>query len=265
MSIRLVAIDLDDTLLTDDLVITPRTQRAIATALAAGVHIVPATGRMFPAARKYAVQLGLTGPLITYNGGMIKSAAGETWWHKPLPQPLALELLDFALADGWPVQCYCDDRLYVHEINEEVRFYTEIAGVPAQRTADMRSLIGEVAPTKMLGIGPPKQIRRRAEKLRSHFGSRVAVTISKPQYVEMLRPDISKAAALAEVTRRLHVAQNEVLAIGDSFNDLEMLAWAGVGVAVENGHPDVKAVADHVVASNTEDGVAEALERFVLI
>ncbi|MBO8142333.1 MAG: HAD family phosphatase [Firmicutes bacterium] len=264
MAIRLVAVDLDDTLLNEDLAISPRSRRAIARAQKAGIAVVLATGRMFPSARPYALSLGLTGPLITYNGAMIKTAAGNLWWHRPVPRDVALEVLDWAQSAGGAVQCYLDDRLCVPRITEEVRYYTEIAGIPAQAVGDMRRLLSEGEPTKMLSVGSPEAVRAWEADLKARFGPRLAVTISKPRFVEMLRPGVSKASALAEVARRLGVDRGDVLAIGDSFNDLEMLDWAGVGVAMGNAPPEVQAAADHVVRSNVEEGVAEAIERFVL-
>lgn len=264
MSIRLVAIDLDDTLLTDELEIPPGAVRAIEKARAAGVHVVIATGRMFPSARPFAEQLGLQTPLITYNGAMVKTAAEELLFHRPVPQDLALEVLDFAEDRQWPVQCYFHDRLYVPAITAGVIYYTELSGVPAQSTNHMRELVSESGPTKMLAIGSPEQTTERARALADFFGERLEVTISKPSFVEMMRPGISKGSALADVAALLGVAQDETMAIGDSFNDLHMLQWAGVGVAMGNGHPHIREIADHVVASNMDEGVAEAIERFVL-
>lgn len=266
MSIRLIAVDLDDTLLTDDLEIAPGAARAIAAAQAKGVHVVIATGRMFPSAQPIAQQLNLKGPQIVYNGAMVKTTAGELLWHRPLPRDLALELLDFAAENDWTVHCcYLNDRLYVPAITAAIIYYTEIAGVPAQSVSDMRGLVAKSdGPTKLLAIGSPEATTERAERLTEHFGDRLMVTISKPSFVEMLQPGVSKATALAQVAQQFDVAQDEVLAIGDSFNDLDMLQWAGIGVAVGNGHPEVQKHADHVVESNNNDGVAEAIERFVL-
>jgi len=261
--IRLVAIDLDDTLLRDDLTIAPGAKEAIRKAQQKGVTVVLATGRMFPAALPFAQELGLTGPLITYNGALIRTAAGETWWHRPVPRELALEILDFGAAAGWTVQCYCDDRLYVRQINDDVKYYLEIARVPVQECPDMRALLSERLSTKLLSIGSPEEIVRRAESLRQAFAGRLTITISKPRFVEMLAAGVSKAAALAEVARRLHVPREQVMAIGDSFNDLDMIQWAGVGVAMGNAPDAVKELADCVVGTNMEEGVAEAFERFV--
>lgn len=263
--IRLVAIDLDDTLLTDDLVIAPGAKQAIARAMDEGVVVTLATGRMFPAARPFARELGLDVPLITYNGALIRTAGGETWWHKPVPRPLALEVLDYAETEGWAVQCYCDDRLYVTRIDDDVRYYTDIANVPAQTVADMRALLEERETTKLLGVGEPDEIARRAVELDEKFRGRLTITISKPRFVEMLDAGVSKAAALAEVARRFGIEREQVMAIGDSFNDWDMLRWAGLGVAMGNAPPEIQAMADQVVSSNMEEGVAEAFERFVFV
>lgn len=263
--IRLVAIDLDDTLLTDDLEIAPATRKAIARAMEEGVAVVLATGRMFPATLPIARELNITGPLVTYNGALIRTAGGETWWHRPVPRELALEVLDYAEADGWAVQGYYEDQLYVPRIDYGVREYTGIANVVPQVCEDMRAFFSERESTKLLGIGEPDDIARRAKELAEKFAGRLTITISKPQYVEMLHAGVSKATALAEVARRLGVAREQVLAIGDSFNDLDMIRWAGIGVAMGNAAPEVQAQADHVVGTNEEDGVAEAFERFVFV
>lgn len=262
--IRLVAIDIDDTLLLDDLTIAPGARQAIQRAMQEGVTVVLATGRMFPAALPFARELGLTGPLITYNGALIRTVGGETWWHRPVPQELALEVLEFGAAGGWTVQCYCDDLLYVRQVNDDVKYYLEIAHVPVQECADMRALLSERPSTKLLSIGSPEEIVRRAAALEKAFAGRLTITISKPRFVEMLAPHVSKASALAEVARRLDVPREQVMAVGDSFNDLDMIEWAGVGVAMGNAAPAVKERADYVVGTNMDEGLAEAFERFVL-
>lgn len=263
--IRLVAIDIDDTLLTDDLQIAPGTRKIIARAMDEGVFVTLATGRMFPSTRPIARELGMDGPLITYNGALIRTTDGDTWWHKPVPRSLALEVLEYAEADGWTVQCYLDDKLYVTRIDEGVRHYTDIANVPAQAVKDMRALLTERDSTKLLGIGDADETVRRVRELEQKFAGRLTITTSKPEYVEMLDAGVSKATALAEVARRLGIEREQIMAVGDSFNDLDMLRWAGVGVAMGNAAPEIQAMADHVVGSNEDDGVVEAFERFVFV
>ena len=157
-----------------------------------------------------------------------------------MPRDLALAVLDYAEAEGWDVQCYCDDRLYVARIDDDVRYYLDIANVPAQASADMRALLKERETTKLWGSETPRKRRAGAEALSEAFAGRLTVTISKPRFVEMLDAGVSKAAALAEVARRLGVPREQVLAIGDSFNDLDMIRWAGVGVAMGNASPRYK-------------------------
>lgn len=262
--IHLVAIDLDDTLLTDDLTISDGARQVISEAMDAGVIVTLATGRMFPSARPYARELGVNGPLVTYNGALIRTVDGDTWWHKPVPRSLALELFDYAEAGGWRVQCYFDDRLYVQRIDDDVRYYTDISNVPAQTVSDMRAMLERNDSTKILGVGDAEVIRERAAELADKFAGRLSIAISKPRFVEVLHPEVSKGTAIAEVARRFGIEREQVLAIGDSFNDLDMIRWAGVGVAMGNAAPEIQALADHVVMSNMEEGVVEAFERFVL-
>ena len=264
MSIKLIAIDIDDTLITDELVITQSCQEAIASARAKGVRVVLATGRMLSSALPYALQLGLTDPLICYNGGLIQSPTeDEPLFHHPVPLDLASDIVVTGERAGLHVNIYLDDRMYIKEFNEYTRFYMSVGGIEAYPVGELSAFMDR-PPTKVLYVSEPRIIAEWQDELKERYQGQVEVYISKPQYLEFTALGISKGSAIKELAEMYGLKLEQVMAIGDSFNDIPMLEYAGVGVAVANAPPEVQAKADYVTLSNEEDGVAEAIRRFVL-
>lgn len=265
--VKLIAIDLDDTLLRTDCTISQRAQAAIKAAIARGVAVTLATGRMYRSARPYALELGLDLPLITYQGALIKSGlSGEELWHRPLPPELAADLINLARAEGIHANIYLDDHLYVERDTAEAQAYSRLARVPYTVEEDLRSRIlkSGQGPSKILFIAEPERLDRLAAGLRPGWQKKVQMAKSKNHYLEFTHPEASKGQALAALCRHLHLELKETMAIGDSFNDLDMIEMAGIGVAMGNARPEIKAIADYVTLANDDDGVAEAIQRFVL-
>ncbi len=264
MPIKLLLIDLDDTLLGGDLAISAANRRALEAAMARGIQVTLATGRMFRSMRPYAESLGLTLPLIAYNGALGRPLQGPALWHEPIPNPAAREILAGLAGADVTVNLYLDDRLYVAAMDERAADYARNAGVPAEPVGDLPAFMGGGCPTKILAIGDPVLVATLQEEYGRRMAGRAAVTISKPKYLEFMAPGISKAAALARLAAHLGLRSSEIMAIGDGPNDLDMLLQAGLGVAVGNAAPEVLARVAHVVAKSDEDGVAEAIGRFIL-
>jgi Cof subfamily protein (haloacid dehalogenase superfamily) len=264
MEIRLVAVDLDDTLLDRTRQISPRARHAIRCAVQQGVTVTIATGRMFCSAQPYAAELDLDVPLITYNGALIKcSKTGKTVLHRPLDSSTAAEVLGLFRQRGWYIQAYVDDVLYVKERDAKARYYEEIASVTAVPVGErLYSLNG--APTKLLAVAEPEEMQEIAASVRQSFGDRVYIAASKAKYLEITNPEVNKGWALAFLAERLGISRAEVMAVGDSLNDLDMVSYAGLGVAMGNAHDEVKAAASAVTSANDADGVAEAIEKYVL-
>lgn len=264
MAIGLLLLDLDDTLLGGDLEISPANRAALAAAIRQGVRVTLASGRMFQSMRPYAEALALELPLIAYNGALARPLAGQDLWHEPLANTTALALLDRLAGHGVTINLYLDDRLYVKELDERAMMYAANARVAAEPVGDLASFLKQGQPTKILAIGPPELVTELRADLSVEFGGRAEIIPSKPHYLEITAPNISKAMALARLTERLGLDRSETMAIGDGPNDLGMLAQAGIGVAVGNAPPEVLAQVEHVVAPSDRDGVAEAVERFIL-
>ncbi|MFC4768327.1 Cof-type HAD-IIB family hydrolase [Effusibacillus consociatus] len=260
---KLVAIDLDDTLLREDLTISERNRQTIRQVIQKGVIVTIATGRMYASAKRFAVQLELDVPLITYQGALIKTAlTGEVLYEKLLHPGVVKSVIQLAFDRGIHVQAYSNDALYTQEENEEVRAYTELVGVNYQ-VADLMEIAEQGTP-KVLYSGDPDFLDEFAHEVKAVVGNRANVFKSKPHFLEVTHPEATKGQALDYLVQRLGITREEVIALGDSYNDLDMIEYAGLGVVMENAPEAIRQLADYVTGHHEKDGVAEALNRFVL-
>ena len=222
-----------------------------------------ATGRMPVSSRPYAEQLGLDVPVITYHGAMIQQVlSGEILFRRVIPSPLAAEIIRYASERGIYAQVYLKDRVITRDLNEWSQEYERIASVRIEQ-GDLLTLLAQEPEgvEKILLMAKESGQDQLAPVLRQLYGEKVHISKSKPCFLEITDCSVNKGVALASLAERLGIAREEVMAIGDSFNDLEMIEYAGLGVAMGNAHPEIQAKADIVTASNEEDGVAEAIER----
>ncbi|HHV94469.1 MAG TPA: HAD family phosphatase [Firmicutes bacterium] len=264
MAIKLVAMDIDDTLITDELTIPQKVREAIAAARAQGVKVVLATGRMLSSSVAFARELGLSEPLICYNGALIQGADDERpLVHHPVPLDLAREIVVVGKREGLHINAYIDEKMYVEELNKYTEFYSSFTKAVAHPVGDLLAFMDK-PPTKLLYVCEAEIAEKWWLTLRERYRGKLEVFRSKPQYVEFTALGVSKGAALRELAELYGLEPEEVMAIGDSFNDIPMLEYAGIGVAVANAPEAVRSRADYVTLSNEEGGVAEAIYRFVL-
>jgi Cof subfamily protein (haloacid dehalogenase superfamily) len=264
---KLLALDLDGTLMGDDLVITEAAKLAIARAVEKGVVVTLATGRMFRSAVQFASELNLSAPLICYQGAMVRhSVTGETIYHLPVPFEPAREFIALARQDGYHVNAYVDDHIYVAEMTEEARYYSDLARVPAEVVGDLLEFIDrpERAPTKLVVVTNEDQTLQVLHKMEATFKGRLYVTRSHARFTEAVNLECSKGAALAALARSLEIPREQVIAIGDNLNDLPMLEYAGLSIAVANSSPTVKEKARYVTQGAIAQGVVEAINQFIL-
>lgn len=261
MTYKLVATDLDGTLVGRDLSISPRVRKAVQRVHDAGAHFVMATGRMFRSTLPYAQACDVVTPLITYQGALIRDhRSGEDLWHRTIASDMAKEALEALQETGLHVNLYVDDELLISKLTPEAELYSRISQVQPRIVKSLRDvLVSE--PTKIVAIGEPDEIDHWIPQLQARFAGKLYVTKSIPRFLEIANPQISKSVALSHLCERLGIRREEVIAFGDGMNDLDMIEWAGCGVAMENGPEALKAVADRVTAHVKEDGVARVLEE----
>ncbi|MEG6523037.1 Cof-type HAD-IIB family hydrolase [Desulfotomaculum sp. 1211_IL3151] len=260
---KLIAIDLDDTLLNTNLTISPRNKEYIQRAKDAGIHITLATGRMYCSALPYAKELGLNLPLITYQGALVKEIqTDEILIHRPVPLDPAREVIQRCRQLGYHINVYVNDTLYVEKMSPEAAAYQKISGIPAHPVGDLLEFLKE-APTKVLLVGSSEKLDELEQEMTKQYSTSLHICKSKPHFLEFSHPQATKGHALDTLAKDWGLTPDQIIAIGDAPNDLEMLQYAGLGVAMSNGDPTVQALADYITSSNDHDGVAEVIEKFV--
>ena len=268
---RLIALDLDGTLTNSDKVITPHTFEVLMRAQAAGVRLVLCSGRPTYGIAALARQLKLEengGFVLSCNGAnIIDWTTGELLFCQPLEARFLPQLLELAEAHGLPLLTYRDDCILATRndsvyLDEEARINQMPVEVTTDFIAEASRLEGG-AP-KCLIPGDPELLVELEEKMKTIFGDTLSISRSAPFFLEIMAPGVGKDHSLARLLAYLALSREQLIAFGDGFNDLTMLRFAGMGVAMANAADEVKAVADFVTLSNDEDGVGHAVEQWVL-
>jgi len=274
---RIIALDLDGTLLNALGEISAEDAAALRRFAERGGIVVLASGRMTPTIRTRQRALGLDGPTITYNGALVRAPeaeGGEVLRRQPLPARYADELIEYARQQRLCLNYYLGEKLYAEDAPELRRFadlYSRRTEAVYHFLPDLRALAGS-DPTKALIVtdrtvpGAP-DARHRDELYavwHGRWGDEITVERSEPEYLEFLHKEAHKGAALATVAERYGVDRSLVLAIGDSYNDITMLEWAGCGVAVANAAEEAKGIADWVSPrTHNQSAVADVIARLV--
>lgn len=267
MAYRLLVTDVDGTLVDSRQNVPEKNQRAIQRLVEAGKLFTLATGRNETAAGPYARLLGVNAPAILYNGGKVVDFGPpvRTLMEFSLSPEAAVAAIRLAEQREVRVNLYVDNKIYVKAIDPVIREYMAKDRVPCLETGDLAAfaegLRGRRGPTKLLIIGQEEDLAALTEVIPVNCPG-VSLVRSEPNYLEVLPAGVSKGAALEWLCRHLGIAVEQVVAIGDGPNDLEMIRLAGLGVAVENAHPSLKEAADYVAPSHEAGAVAEVIQRF---
>lgn len=265
MNLRLVAFDVDGTLVGRDLSISEAVRSSIQRMTEAGIAGCLVTGRMYRATIPFARELALTTPLICYQGAaIIDPASDEVLAHAALANEVVRELVAIAQEDGMHLQLYRNDEYYCEARNRFSELYASLAMTEPVIVPSLREAFAYSAATKAVIVADASDAQRYGDKLRQVLDGRAYVTRSLPEFVEVLDPKADKGAALRFVAARLGIPIEQTAAIGDSWNDAPLLQAAGFGIAMGSAPPELRAVADAVVGDLEHDGVAEALEKYVL-
>lgn len=260
MPIRLLATDLDHTLLNHERKIQPENGEAIRRAAQAGLIVVLASGRNRTSMKSIAQQLGLNGPIIAANGADVLGEGFLEVAYHTIPDDVIDLVADFSDEYQVHLNLYTRDEALFLQHSDWVDVYaSRVRSVPPRLGTREEAKAAGIC--KLLLMDTPERVREHRKILEPRLDPEKArFTESEPEYLEVVGAGVSKGASLENLCRRIGVAQEETAAIGDFLNDVEMVRWAKVGGAVANALPEVKAVAEVQVASNDDGGVAEFVD-----
>jgi Cof subfamily protein (haloacid dehalogenase superfamily) len=263
---RLLACDIDNTLVRFPDPPSPRVARAIRAAADAGVTVALVTGRAYQRALPVARALNLTTPIICNHGGSIRdSVTGATIQRTTLSREGILEVCAWFRAQGLYNLVFDVDTVYRDCTLEHIvpEFHLYARGPGSVYAEDLSELLPAQIEVLMATGTDRERIAQTAALAQDKWGDAYRVLYSHPYAVDTL-PQVHKSDALAWLSRELGVSRNQILALGDGINDVDLLSWAGLGVCMGDGHPEAQAVADVIAPPFAQDGVAWAVERYIL-
>lgn len=270
LDIKLLVLDIDGTIAGISNDVNHRVRQAIKAVQNQGIKVTIATGRMYCSALRFQQIIDSKLPLIAYNGAWIQNPlTEEIYYHIPIGSTIARELLDYfeqsEFKKSVEIHCYLEDELYVREITQTTEIYAQRSGVQPNVTKDLRTIINQNT-TKILALCHEQNIITILKKELSQLFSseQIYLTQSSKIYLEAIHPTVNKGAATRYLTEEiLGLKPENVMAIGDNFNDGEMLKYAGLSIAMGEAPEEIKSIAKWVAPTVEEDGVAIALEKFL--
>jgi Cof subfamily protein (haloacid dehalogenase superfamily) len=263
MKYKLIVSDLDGTLLDSRRKISQRTKDLIKEFIGKGGIFTFATGRMEASVGKYLDYLDISDPVIIYNGAkVVDIKKGVVLFEELLDYDLAKIALKIAAEYEWDVLLYLDKKIYVNKITDVIEEYMLKDGVYCEVAGRLDEFL-KCEPTKILIIGNPDCFVPYIEKLQKQINTSLNYVFSEHNYLEVLPEDASKGSALEKFAKSINIPIEQTIAIGDNLNDLSMIKAAGLGVAVENAHEEVKRCSNYITKSNDNEGVAEVVYKVI--
>lgn len=266
-TIKLIVTDLDGTLLNNQHQLSAGTIQAIQAAQQQGVKLILATGKTYGSARAIIEQLQLDTPGIFVQGLVIHNADGSIRHQVTLDPAVARQAITFAEERGFSLIAFSGHKTLVRRRDYHTNMVVEYGEPEPEVVGPLQNILDKQPINKIIAIrrNGARQIKALRWQLSAQLnGASRLMQPGEQELVEVLPKNQSKGTALKILLKELNIAPEHVMAIGDGENDVEMLEVAGLAIAVDNAQPVLKKVADHVVASNDADGVAEAIRRFVL-
>lgn len=269
MEYKIIALDVDGTLVNSERVLTDSVREALLTAQRDyGMRVILASGRPLTGLRRIAEELELarySGYLLPYNGGQTFNARALSvpYAEESLPPEIVPDLAAFAAEHGATIITYSDSEIF-NENFDNVYVQKEI-GLTTLKPHQVVNFALEVPQRlpKCIIAGDPELLARLQPLVQERFGAQVDAFCSAPYFLEVVPKGVNKGMALSKLLQRLDYDRSELIAVGDSFNDLEMIQLAGLGVAMGNAREEIKSCADYVTKSHDEDGVAHLLKKYV--
>lgn len=267
MNYKMIVLDLDDTLLKNDGTILDCTKEKLQVAQEQGTKVVLASGRPTFAIEKIANELKLKkygGYIISYNGArIINCASREEMYASNITVSQIHKLYDMSKKAGAYIQTYVGNHIIASEANEYTDIEKQITGMDIIVATNFKEYISDDV-VKAIVLQHPDKLKKIEETWKNEIGDSMYMTISKPFFLEFMNKEVDKSKSIERLAKILGISMLEVIAIGDSYNDLSMIKAAGLGVAMDNAVDCVKAAANYTTDDNEHDGVAKVVEKFIL-
>lgn len=267
MDEKVLVLDIDGTLTNSQKEISPATKRGILETLKRGHKVILASGRPTPGMRRYEKELELEkygGYLLSFNGGrIIECKSGEVVYQRVLPLNIIPGLYRFARNNQCGLITYFGDRIIsAFEPDEYVQLESRINGMEIKVVENFSEYV-DFDINKCLLTAPPQRAELYEKELAARYGDILSVYRSEPFFIEIMPQHVDKAASLDRMLETVGLTREAAICCGDGFNDISMIKYAGVGVAMGNAQPSVKDAADYITGSNDEDGLVEVMEEFI--
>lgn len=264
--IKLIAVDIDGTIMDKHFQLSENVINVIRKAVKSGIYVVLATGRMYAATVNIARRIGLKTPLITYQGSMVRkfNDSDEILLHDTISDSLARKIIDELRSFNIQINVYLDDKMYVEYESPLLIEYAEKRDIHYNKVKNFDN-IKVFCPTKILFIeGDPDRTSEIRDYLRSKYSDDLYITKSTPIFGEVVSNKASKGKALKLLADMWKISKDEIMAIGDQDNDIELFEAAGLRIAMGNATKDLKKKADYITDSVDNDGAAKAIQKFAL-
>lgn len=268
MDKKVLVLDIDGTLTNSKKEITSATKEAIQDILQKGHKVILASGRPTPGMRRYEKELELEkfgGYLLSFNGAkVVESRSGEVVYQRLLSVSMIPSLYAFARDNGCGLITYLGDQVIsAFEPDEYVELEARINGLPIKVVKDFKHFVNfEI--NKCLMTAPSEKAEFFEEMLREKYSESASIYRSEPFFIEIMPKDVDKATSLDRMLEVIGMTKEDAICCGDGYNDISMIQYAGVGVAMGNAQPKVKEAADYITATNDEDGLVEVINKFIL-
>lgn len=262
MDIKMIVFDLDGTLLDFEHQLQPQTIEAVKMIRNKGIRTLVATGRMYCSAKPHTDRLGIVDPIITYNGALVVDPdSDERLFHNPIPFSTAKKITRMIVKNGYHLQLYIDDKLYVDHENKYTERYKKISGIDSHAVGKLDKFL-DTEPTKMLIIeeDDAKQVEIN-NFLNENFKDEIELSSSNSSFIEITKKGMSKAVPLEKLADNFNIKQEEVMAFGDGLNDLKMIEWAGLGIAMQNAHSELLEHCNNTAPDHDNLGIARYLKQ----
>ena len=260
--IKMIATDIDGTIYSLANGFSPKVRECIKKLTQNGVKVILVTGRMHSSAVQVAKELGLDTPVISYQGSLVKDMENNTLYQRNLPSNYAKEIIKWARQNHIHINLYIDDKLYVEEDNDIIKYYTHDKFIDYTVCSFDELEIENVNKILAIDLKDAQKVTSWVQELQKKYPE-LYIVKSTPYFCEIGSPDAKKSCGVEHLCKLWGIKKEEVLTIGDQNNDIDLVQAGGIGVAMGNGTDELKACADYITDTVENDGFVKAVEKFV--